>query len=50
MCAFTWLFAVAAPIAGSAFFVGFAPWVWKSLVGRVLYGLLLSLIFHRRAA
>ena len=52
MSTLTWLFAVAvaAPIGGGAFFGGFAPWVWTSLVGHVLYGHVPSLIFHRRVA
>ncbi len=44
----TWLFAVAIlpPIAGAPFFGAFKLWVWKSLVGHVFYGLVVSLVFH----
>lgn len=46
----TWLFAVgiATPIAGGAFLGGLKAWVWKSLAGHLLYGLVLSFVFGNR--
>ena len=46
----TWVFAagIMTPLAGAGFFGGFALWVWKSLVGHLLYGLTVSLVFNFR--
>lgn len=46
----TWFFAVgiATPIAGGPFLGAFKSWVWKSLAGHLLYGLVLSAVFGER--